>query len=89
MVNTNLKSAISAGLGVVATPTSMAGITAGAWMIVGGEADTDTGRGEIITVTSVTSTTFIADFAHAHEKHAVVTDNRAYEFAPNCVMWGT
>ncbi len=87
MINTTLKSAISAGTGIVATPHSMTAIGAGSGLIVGGEADTETGRGELIVVTSVTATTFTADFVHPHEKGAWAFNDPA--FHPACVMWGT
>ncbi len=87
MINTTLKSAIPAGNNVIATPYDMTAIGAGSGLIVGGEADTETGRGELVVVISVTATTFTANFVHPHEKRGWVFNDPA--FHPACVMWGT
>ena len=87
MADTTLTTAIDAGAGIVATPVSMAGIVANMNLMVGGEANTDVGKGEWVTVISIDDTSFTANFLHPHEAGAWVT----YTFGTggHATMWGT
>jgi hypothetical protein len=87
-INTTSTNAISAGTQTI-IPVNMANIIPGTVFIVGGEADTDVGRGEWVTVASTTSNSFTATYAHAHETGAKVTNDPRWCCSGFAWMWGT
>ncbi len=68
------------------TPASMNNIVANVNIVVGGSSDAD--KGEQVTVTSVTGTTFNATFLHPHLSQCPIYDPRT-AVQLNAWMWGT
>jgi len=80
-VNTTLGTTITSGIQTV-VPPSMRGIYQGAMVIVGTGADI-----EVVTVTSVTASTFTATFANAHPNTDPVTGATFSSGQPNTPLW--
>lgn len=78
-VNTTVAAAITAGTGVSVTPASMTGITAASVLEIQRSGD---GLWEEVTVTGVTGTTFVADFANSYAGGATVRKATAVAITP-------
>ena len=77
-VATTSVTTITAGAGVVVTPTSMAGIVSGIWLDVNG----GTGTAERVQVTAVTGTTFTANFVNNHSGAYLLSSVRGTYMGP-------